>query len=30
VIGSVSLQCVLHARCPVLVLREGHEGDGRG
>jgi len=29
VIGSVSLQCVLHARCPVLVLRGGHEGDGR-
>jgi len=29
VIGSVSLQCVLHARCPVLVLRDGHEGQGR-
>jgi nucleotide-binding universal stress UspA family protein len=26
VIGSVSLQCVLHAHCPVLVLRDGREG----
>jgi nucleotide-binding universal stress UspA family protein len=26
VVGSVSLQCVLHAHCPVLVLRDGHEG----
>jgi nucleotide-binding universal stress UspA family protein len=26
VVGSVSLQCVLHARCPVLVMRDGHEG----
>jgi len=25
VLGSVSLHCVLHARCPVLVLRDGHE-----
>ena len=25
-VGSVSLQCVLHAHCPVLVLRDGHEG----
>ena len=25
-VGSVSLQCVLHAQCPVLVLRDGHEG----
>jgi nucleotide-binding universal stress UspA family protein len=24
--GSVSLQCVLHAHCPVLVLRDGREG----
>lgn len=26
VLGSVSLQCVLHAHCPVLVLRVGREG----
>lgn len=26
VVGSVSLQCVLHAHCPVLVLRDGREG----
>lgn len=25
-LGSVSLYCVLHAHCPVLVLRDGHEG----
>ena len=24
-LGSVSLNCVLHAHCPVLVLRDGHE-----
>jgi nucleotide-binding universal stress UspA family protein len=23
-LGSVSLYCVLHAHCPVLVLRDGH------
>jgi len=26
VLGSVSLHCVLHAHCPVLVLRDGREG----
>jgi nucleotide-binding universal stress UspA family protein len=26
-VGSVSLQCVLHAHCPVLVFRDGKEGD---
>jgi nucleotide-binding universal stress UspA family protein len=26
-VGSVSLYCVLHAHCPVLVLRDGHEDD---
>lgn len=26
VLGSVSLACVLHAPCPVLVFREGHDG----
>lgn len=26
VIGSVSMYCVLHAHCPVLVLRDGREG----
>lgn len=25
-VGSVSLQCVLHAHCPVLILRDGSEG----
>jgi len=25
-LGSVSLYCVLHAHCPVLVLRDGREG----
>jgi nucleotide-binding universal stress UspA family protein len=25
VLGSVSLHCVLHARCPVLILRDGRE-----
>jgi nucleotide-binding universal stress UspA family protein len=25
-VGSVSLYCVLHARCPVLVVRDGHPG----
>jgi len=24
-IGSVSLNCVLHAHCPVLVLHDGHD-----
>jgi nucleotide-binding universal stress UspA family protein len=24
-IGSVSINCVLHSACPVLVLRDGHE-----
>jgi len=24
-VGSVSLYCVLHARCPVLVVRDGHQ-----
>lgn len=29
-LGSVSLHCVLHAHCPVLVVRDGHEGtDGQ-
>jgi nucleotide-binding universal stress UspA family protein len=23
--GSVSLYCVLHAHCPVLVMRDGHD-----
>jgi nucleotide-binding universal stress UspA family protein len=27
-IGSVSLYCVLHAHCPVLVVRDGREGQG--
>jgi nucleotide-binding universal stress UspA family protein len=27
-LGSVSLYCVLHAHCPVLILRDGHEGAG--
>jgi len=27
-VGSVSLFCVLHAHCPVLVLRDGDEGTG--
>jgi nucleotide-binding universal stress UspA family protein len=26
-LGSVSMYCVLHAHCPVLVLRDGDEGD---
>ncbi len=26
-LGSVSMNCVLHARCPVLVLRDGREDD---
>jgi nucleotide-binding universal stress UspA family protein len=30
IVGSVSLQCVLHAHCPVLVLRDGHEGRDQG
>jgi nucleotide-binding universal stress UspA family protein len=25
-LGSVSLYCVMHAHCPVLVLRDGREG----
>jgi nucleotide-binding universal stress UspA family protein len=25
-LGSVSMHCVLHAHCPVLVLRDGREG----
>jgi nucleotide-binding universal stress UspA family protein len=24
-VGSVSLHCVLHAHCPVMVLRDGHD-----
>jgi nucleotide-binding universal stress UspA family protein len=28
VIGSVSINCVLHAHCPVLVLRDGHASHG--
>jgi nucleotide-binding universal stress UspA family protein len=24
-VGSVSMSCVLHAHCPVLVMRDGHE-----
>lgn len=24
-LGSVGMYCVLHARCPVLILRDGHE-----
>lgn len=27
-LGSVSLNCVLHAHCPVLVMRDGREGTG--
>ena len=27
-IGSVSLNCVLHAHCPVLVLHDGHDAAG--
>jgi nucleotide-binding universal stress UspA family protein len=27
-LGSVSQNCVLHAHCPVLVLRDGHEETG--
>jgi len=27
-LGSVSQYCVLHAHCPVLVLRDGREGTG--
>jgi len=27
-LGSVSMNCVLHAHCPVLVLRDGREGTG--
>jgi nucleotide-binding universal stress UspA family protein len=27
-VGSVGLYCVLHAHCPVLVLRDGSEGTG--
>jgi nucleotide-binding universal stress UspA family protein len=27
-LGSVSLYCVLHAHCPVLVLRDGRDGTG--
>jgi nucleotide-binding universal stress UspA family protein len=26
-LGSVSMYCVLHAHCPVLVLRDRREGD---
>jgi nucleotide-binding universal stress UspA family protein len=29
IVGSVSLQCVLHAQCPVLVLRDGREGQAQ-
>ena len=28
-LGSVSMYCVLHAHCPVLVLRDGVLRDGR-
>jgi nucleotide-binding universal stress UspA family protein len=28
VLGSVSLACVLHATCPVLVFRDGHGHEG--
>jgi nucleotide-binding universal stress UspA family protein len=28
-LGSVSLHCVSHAHCPVLVLRDGHPADLR-
>ena len=28
-IGSVSLNCVLHGRCPVVVLRDGHDEASR-
>lgn len=28
VLGSVSLACVLHATCPVLVFRDGREDGG--
>jgi nucleotide-binding universal stress UspA family protein len=27
-LGSVSMNCVQHAHCPVLVLRDGREGTG--
>jgi len=27
-IGSVSISCVLHSHCPVLVVRDGHGGPG--
>ncbi|WP_300610778.1 universal stress protein [Trebonia sp.] len=27
-VGSVSLYCVLHAHCPVLVLRDARDGTG--
>ena len=27
-IGSVSISCVLHSHCPVLVVRDGHDGPG--
>jgi len=27
-VGSVSLYCVLHAHCPVLVVRDGHRDAG--
>ena len=29
-VGSVSLYCVLHAHCPVLVLRDERDGTGPG
>jgi nucleotide-binding universal stress UspA family protein len=29
-LGSVSMYCVLHARCPVLVLRDGGEDSEEG
>lgn len=29
-LGSVSMHCVLHARCPVVVFRDGREAPGAG
>jgi nucleotide-binding universal stress UspA family protein len=30
ILGSVSMHCVLHAHCPVLVVRDGRDGAGNG